>query len=90
MAVYAAAVFLLLLMITSELDPGTQTRAEAYADDFSSTGSIDNIKICGGRTLLSTWAPYSDTILKQQSADNCLSNTFLEKAQHSLAQRCWR
>jgi len=47
MAVYAVAVIPLLLMIieiTSKL-PGKQIRTEAYADDFSLAGSINNIKI---------------------------------------------
>jgi len=66
MTAYAVDIISFLLMIieiTSKL-PEKQIRTEACADDFSSAGSIDNIKIWGGAYV--DLAPYSDTTMKQQ------------------------
>ena len=45
MAVYAIAAIPLLLMVLGITDnpPGVRTKSEAYADDFSAAGSLQNL-----------------------------------------------
>ncbi|XP_066918884.1 uncharacterized protein [Clytia hemisphaerica] len=56
MAVFAIAAIPLLLMVLEMTDnlPGIQTKSEAYADDFSAAGSIQNLLTIAQQAFAST------------------------------------